>query len=234
MKKYSVILFDIDDTLLDFPKSEREALCEALMLAGVSLNDEMISTYQKINYELWKALERKEITREELMFRRFDDFAKFYGFEIDSARVADDYLDCLGKKIYFIDGALELLSALYGKVKLYIVTNGLARVQKSRYKLTGFDKIFDGMFISEEVGANKPDVKFFEYVAEHIDGFEKEKTLIIGDSLTSDIAGGIAFGIDTCWYSPANKETKLEPTYKVDSLDKVLSIALLEENHEKT
>lgn len=234
MKKYSVILFDIDDTLLDFPKSEREALCEALMLAGVSLNDEMISTYQKINYELWKALERKEITREELMFRRFDDFAKFYGFDIDSARVADDYLDCLGKKIYFIDGALELLSSLHGKVKMYIVTNGLARVQKSRYKLTGFDKIFDGMFISEEVGANKPDAKFFEYVAEHIEEFEKEKTLIVGDSLTSDIAGGIAFGIDTCWYSPLNKETKLEPTYKVNSLDKVLPIALSEEKYEKT
>jgi 2-haloacid dehalogenase len=194
----------------------------------------MISTYQKINYELWKALERKEITREELMIRRFDDFARFYGFEIDSMKVADDYLDCLGKKIYFIEGASELLAALYGKVKLYIVTNGLARVQNSRYKLTGFDKIFDGIFISEEVGANKPDVKFFEYVAEHINGFEKEKTLIIGDSLTSDIAGGIAFGIDTCWYSPLNKETTLEPTYKVDSLYKVLPIVFSEENDEET
>lgn len=228
MQKYSVILFDIDDTLLNFPKSEREALCEALMMSGVELNEEMINTYQKINHELWKALERNEVTREELMLRRFDDFAKFYGFEVDSVKVADDYLECLGKKVYYIDGAKELLAALYGKVKLYIVTNGLAKVQNSRYKLTGFDKIFDGIFISEEIGANKPDTRFFEYVAEHIEGFEKSKALIIGDSLSSDISGGIRFGIDTCWYSPANLQTTLKPTYIVDSLEKVLPIALAE------
>ena len=230
MRKYSVILFDIDDTLLDFPRSEREALCEAFEHIGIELDDEMIGVYHKINYELWRMLERGEITREVLMTRRFEDFAKFYGFDIDSVRVADDYLDCLGKKVYFIDGACELLSALYGKVKMYIVTNGLERVQTSRYALSGFDKIFDGMFISQVVGANKPDSRFFEHVAEHIEGFDKKKTLIIGDSLTSDIAGGINFGIDTCWYSPNKKTTELEPTYIVDRLDDVLEIALAEEN----
>ena len=228
MQKYSVILFDIDDTLLDFPKSEREALCEALMLSGIELDDEMISTYQKINYELWKALERKEISRDELMTRRFKDFADFYGFNINADKTAKDYLDALGTKIYFIDGARKLLSSLYGKVKMYIVTNGMACVQNSRYKLAGLDKVFDGMFISEEVGANKPDARFFEYVSEHIEGFQKERTLIIGDSQTSDIAGGNAFGIDTCWYSPNNTAAKYEPTYTVDSLKKVLPIALAE------
>ena len=230
MRKYSVILFDIDDTLLDFPRSEREALCEALLMHGVELDDEMIGVYHKINYELWRMLERGEITREVLMTRRFEDFAKFYGFDIDSVRVADDYLDCLGKKVYYIDGACELLSALYGKVKMYIVTNGLERVQTSRYALSGFDKIFDGMFISQVVGANKPDSRFFEHVANHIEGFEKDRALIVGDSLTSDIAGGINFGIDTCWYSPSKKTTELEPTYIVDCLDDVLTIALAEEN----
>ena len=230
MRKYSVVLFDIDDTLLDFPRSEKEALCEAFMLSGVELNEEMITVYQKINYELWKALERGEIERDELMTRRFEDFAKFYGLDIDFLKVANDYLDCLGKKIYFIEGARELLEALYGKIRMYIVTNGLASVQNSRYLLAGFDKIFDGMFISEEVGANKPDPRFFEYVAEHIDGFKKESALIVGDSITSDIAGGIGFGIDTCWYSPKNKPTNLTPTYIVDSLDKVLEIALMEKS----
>ena len=232
MQKYSVILFDIDDTLLDFPKSEREALCEALMLSGIELDDEMISTYQKINYELWKALERKEISRDELMTRRFKDFADFYGFNINADKTAKDYLDALGTKIYFIDGARALLSSLYGKVKMYIVTNGMACVQNSRYKLAGLDKVFDGMFISEEVGANKPDARFFEYVSEHIEGFQKERTLIIGDSQTSDIAGGNAFGIDTCWYSPNNTAAKYEPTYTVDSLKKVLPIALVEVDDE--
>lgn len=232
MRKYSVVLFDIDDTLLDFPRSEKEALCEAFMLSGVELNEEMITVYQKINYELWKALERGEIERDELMTRRFEDFAKFYGLEIDFLKVANDYLDCLGKKIYFIEGARELLEALYGKIRMYIVTNGLAKVQNSRYKLTGFDKIFDGMFISQEVGANKPDNRFFEYVAEHIVGFEKEKTIIVGDSLSSDIAGGINFGIDTCWYSAKGMTPKIQPTYTVDSLDKVLPILLAEEDDE--
>ena len=228
MKKYSVILFDADGTLFDFPKCEREAFRDALLRSGVDADEAMVSAYHKINDDLWKALERKEITKDELMIRRFEDFAKFYGFEVDFVKVANDYLDCLGKKVYYIDGACELLNELYGKVKLYIVTNGLARVQNSRYKLTGFDKIFDGMFVSEEVGANKPDAAFFEYVAEHIDGFEKEKTLIVGDSITSDIAGGINFGIDTCWFSPKNASAKLSPTYIVDSLDKVLAIALAE------
>lgn len=232
MRKYSVVLFDIDDTLLDFPRSEKEALCEAFMLSRVELNEEMITVYQKINYELWKALERGEIERDELMTRRFEDFAKFYGLEIDFLKVANDYLDCLGKKIYFIEGARELLEALYGKIRMYIVTNGLAKVQNSRYKLTGFDKIFDGMFISQEVGANKPDNRFFEYVAEHIVGFEKEKTIIVGDSLSSDIAGGINFGIDTCWYSAKGMTPKIQPTYTVDSLDKVLPILLAEEDDE--
>lgn len=232
MRKYSVVLFDIDDTLLDFPRSEKEALCEAFMLSRVELNEEMITVYQKINYELWKALERGEIERDELMTRRFENFAKFYGLEIDFLKVANDYLDCLGKKIYFIEGARELLEALYGKIRMYIVTNGLAKVQNSRYKLTGFDKIFDGMFISQEVGANKPDVRFFEYVAEHIVGFEKEKAIIVGDSLSSDIAGGINFGIDTCWYSAKGMTPKIQPTYTVDSLDKVLPILLAEEDDE--
>lgn len=232
MRKYSVILFDIDDTLLDFPRSEREALCEAFLMSGIELDDEMIGIYHQINYELWRALERKEITREELMTRRFEDFVKYYELSADFTKVARDYLDCLGKKVYFIDGARELLSELYGKVRLYIVTNGLACVQNSRYKLTGFDKIFDGMFISQEVGANKPDNRFFEYVAEHIVGFEKEKTIIVGDSLSSDIAGGINFGIDTCWYSAKGMTPKIQPTYTVDSLDKVLPILLAEEDDE--
>lgn len=228
MKKYSVILFDVDDTLLDFDICEREALCDALLLSGVSPSEEMIEAYKQINFNLWKALERGEIAREELMTRRFSELSDLYSLSLDDARVARDYVFCLGQKVHFISGAKELLAALYGKVKMYIVTNGLASVQNSRYLLAGFDKIFDGMFISEELGANKPDSRFFEYVAEHIEGFQKESTLIVGDSITSDIAGGINFGIDTCWYSPKNKTTKLTPTYIVDSLDKVLEIALLE------
>ena len=233
MRKYSVILFDIDDTLLDFPKSEREAFFKALSLSGVIADEDMMETYQKINYDLWKALERQEIERDELKVRRFSELASLYSLNVDAERVACDYLACLGQTVFFIDGARELLNALYGKVKMYIVTNGVASVQNSRYKLTGFDKIFDGIFISEEVGANKPNLRFFEYVAEHVDEFEKERALIVGDSLTSDIAGGIAFGIDTCWYSPKDNEGKHIPTYTVDTLAKILPIVLAEDADER-
>ena len=232
MRKYSVILFDIDDTIFDFSKCEKEALIDAFAQCDVTLTGEMIDIYRRINDKLWRALERGEIERDELKTRRFDDFAKFYGLSIDSAKVADDYIFYLGHKIYYVRGAKELIESLHGKVKMYIVTNGLEAVQTRRYALAGFDKIFDGIFISQVVGANKPDARFFEYVAEHIDGFEKEKTLIVGDSLSSDIAGGINFGIDTCWYSPSNMHTKANPTYIVDSMEKVLSIALAEDGDE--
>ena len=232
MKKYSVILFDIDDTIFDFAKCEKEALCEALELSGITPDGEMIDAYQKINYALWKALERGEIEREELMTRRFDELIKSYSLSADAFKLANDYVFCLGHKIHYVDGAKELLLSLCGKVRMYIVTNGLEAVQSRRYELACLGDIFDGMFISEVIGANKPSAEFFEYVAAHIDGFDKSKTLIVGDSITSDIAGGIAFGIDTCWYSPNGASTSLEPTYVVDSMSKVLSIALAEDSDE--
>ena len=226
MKKYSIILFDADGTLFDFSQCEREAFREALSLSGASATEEMINDYKEINDSLWKALERKEIEREVLVFRRFEIFAEKYNIDLDSKKMANDYVACLGKKTYLIDGAKELLQTLYGKVRMYIVTNGIERVQSSRFEISGLSKYFDGIFISEAIGVNKPDVKFFERVAERIDGYEKDKSIIIGDSLSSDIAGGMAFGIDTCWYSPEGKTALCAPTYTVTDLGDIPAILL--------
>ena len=201
MKKYSVILFDADGTLFDFPKCEREAFRDALLRSGVDADEAMVSAYHKINDDLWKALERKEIERSELVFRRFEIFAERYGLSIDSKIMARDYADCLAEKVYFIDGARELISALYGKVRMYIITNGIERVQRSRWELSGLESYFDGLFISEAIG------------------------LVVGDSLSSDIAGGAGYQIDTCWFAPDGGESSL-PTYTVRALDEVFPIAL--------
>lgn len=225
MEKYSVILFDADGTLFDFVRCEREALSEALLRSGISADEEMISVYHKINDDLWKALERKEIERAELTLRRFDILAERYGFELDSKIVARDYLDCLAGRAYLLDGASELISALHGRVRMYIVTNGIERVQRSRWALSGLDFYFDGIFISEALGVNKPDPRFFAQVAERVPYFERESALVVGDSLSSDIAGGAGYGIDTCWFSPDGEESSL-PTYTVSTLADVLPIAL--------
>ena len=226
MSRYSVILFDADGTLFDFSACEREAFREALSMSGAVPSDEMVAAYKKINDDLWKSLERGEIEREVLVFRRFEIFAERYGLALDAMKMAEDYVRCLGEKTYLIEGARELLDSLYGKVRMYIITNGVERVQRRRYELSGFYRYFDGIFISEALGVNKPDPRFFEYVCEHIDLFSLKDALVVGDSLSSDISGGIGFGLDTCWYNPENISTSLAPTYTVSSLMSVLPIIL--------
>ena len=226
MKKYTIALFDADETLFDFSKSESAAFCEALASFGVEADEDMVVTYKKINDSLWKKLEQGEIARERLVYQRFEMFFDTYGISADAKIMAERYLSALAEKTYLIDGAKELISSLDGKVKKYIVTNGVERVQRSRYANSELYGCFDGIFISEAIGANKPDPRFFEYVAAHIDGFRKENALIIGDSLSSDILGGINFGIDTCWFSPKGGSGELSPTYTVKKLDEIMPILL--------
>lgn len=225
MKKYDIILFDADGTLFDFSKCEREAFKEALLSFGVTASEEMIFSYHEINDSLWKALERKEIERSVLVYKRFELFFKKYSIKADALAMAQAYVSCLGEKSYLFEGAIELLDSLYGRVKMYIVTNGIERVQKRRFELSGVERYFEDIFISEAVGANKPDARYFEYVEAHIDGFDKSRALVIGDSLSSDIAGGVGYGIDTCWYAPSGEESSL-PTYTARSFDEISGLIL--------
>ncbi len=203
--RYDYILFDADGTLLDFHRSESEALFEAMKMHGIEPSEERVRLYSGINDSLWKKLERGEIEKRVLLYHRFELFLEALGIDDDAKQMARDYMNALSQKGYLLDGAEEMCRLLGDKVKMYIVTNGVEFIQRGRYARCGIDRYFDGVFISDAIGVEKPSVKYFEYVSEHIEDFDKSRALIVGDSLTSDMRGGLNFGIDTCWYNPEGK-----------------------------
>ncbi len=218
--KYKTLLFDADDTLLDFGRAEHAALTDTLTDHGLPVTPEIMSRYSEINLSFWKALERGEIEKSRLRVARFEKFCSELGFSVDPLAMADTYTERLSQKSYTLDGAVELSSELSKHYKMYIVTNGLKTIQTRRFAESGLPPYFEKSFISEDMGFEKPDVRYFERLAELIPDFDKETTLIIGDSLTSDMRGGVNFGIDTCWFNPKNKTapTDMSLTYEVHSI----------------
>lgn len=233
-KRYDTVLFDADETLLDFSRSEREALIESLGSFGIVVDEAMIATYSKINDGLWKALERGEIEKETLKVRRFELLFEVCGFKTEASLAARAYMQSLSERGYTIPGAREMCERLFGKVRMYIVTNGVGFIQRERQKRSRLAPLFEGSFISEDVGYEKPDSRYFETVASSIDGFSKERTIIVGDSLTSDIRGGISFGIDTCWYNPKGLPTPEnlvgKITYVAKKFEEIEALILQGEN----
>lgn len=227
---YKYLLFDIDGTILDFKAAQNltiKALFRKYKL--IECTDEMVNNYSKINDKYWQALERGEMTKPEILVRRFEEF--FESINVDTSIASDfnkDYQVTLGDYVEFEDYALELLTVLKGKLnedgsrkyRLLAVTNGTKIAQEKKLKTSGLDKIFDGVYISEDVGVEKPNVGFFDTLFKEEGITDKSEAVIIGDSLTSDILGGINAGIDTIWYNPNNKEnTKgLEITRTIFSL----------------
>ena len=200
--RYTTVLFDADNTLLDFSRAERAALCDALSAFGVTPDEEKVRHYSDVNDRMWKMLERGEIGKEDLRVERFAVFCRDYGLDVDVPALAVTYTDRLAEKAFLVPGALETCRVLAEYCDLYIITNGLKTVQEKRFAATPLYPLFKGSFISEAMGAEKPDPAYFAAVARAIDGFDAEKTLVVGDSLTSDIAGGIAAGLATCWFNP--------------------------------
>ena len=221
-----VILWDVDGTLLDFKKAEYAAIkkCFEIFHLG-ECTDEMISKYSDINRRYWEKLERREITKPEVLVNRFKDFFLTENICTDCAEEFNkEYQLQLGETICFCDHSFELMKELKGKVKQYAVTNGTKVAQDRKLQKSGLIDIFDGVFISEEVGCEKPGIAFFECVFEKIGSYAKEDIMIIGDSLTSDIQGGNNAGIVCCWYNPKHVENKLDLRidYEIDDLQKIL------------
>lgn len=203
--RYTTLLMDADNTLLDFTRSEHDAIAETFSHFGLPHDDATIAIYSEVNDAHWKMLERGEIEKKVLMWKRFEAFCARTGLVADPHALAADYLKTLATKSYMIDGALEVCAELAKKCRMYIITNGDKRVQQGRFNPSPLAKYFDRVYISEEVGFEKPDIRYFEAVMKDIPDFDPATTLVVGDSLTSDMGGGINAGLDTCWYNPAGK-----------------------------
>lgn len=202
MKKYEVILFDVDGTLLDFDKAEERGIEALLGHFGVPVCEENKEKYHVLNQSYWQRLELGELTRDQVLSLRFEEYFGDFGIKVDGMEVDGLYRKELDNSAILIDGAIEILTYLKEKYSLYVVSNGVATTQYRRLGAAGLDQYFDGIFISEEAGCQKPQAGFFEYCFEKMGRRDAENMLIVGDSLTSDIRGGNGSGIDTCWFNP--------------------------------
>ena len=203
---YKAILWDIDGTLLNFLKSENAAIRECFgRLRLGECTDAMIGDYSLINDGYWRMLERGEIEKPVLFLRRFEDFFAKYGISCDAAEFNRLYQLTLGEQVFFNDNSYELVLSLKKRgVKQYAVTNGSFVAQDRKLRKSGLDKLLDGIFISEIVGAEKPSAVFFDCVFDRISE-GREEVIIVGDSLTSDIKGANNAGIACCWYDQERK-----------------------------
>lgn len=223
---YTWLLFDADGTLFAYDGAEEEALKNVFFHYDLAFNEEVASRYKQINHVMWDRLEQQTITLLQLRWQRFADLFGVLGISLDPRAFSDTYLHYLGQAASLIPGTLEFLSLLHGKYKMAIITNGITDVQLSRIKIAGLDRYFPFVFTSEAIGVFKPARGFFDAVFEGIGNPPKESALVIGDSLSSDMAGGVGYGLDTCWYNPNGVEdnTGLSITYEIRELSDLLAI----------
>lgn len=224
-KKYKWILLDLDDTLFDYAQTEchsLELLCKEFF---GEFNDDLHKSYSVINRGYWNKFQNGEINIDDVKTGRFNDFAQanFPDVKIDSKKMSERFIDFLSESILMLNGAIEFLDFLVdNNFKVCAITNGIQRNQLSRIKLSGLDKYFDEVIISEEVGHAKPKVEYFDFAKKKI-GFENDVTLIIGDNIESDIRGGHNYNIDTCWFNLQQREntSEINPTYKVKTFEEI-------------
>ncbi|MBV7275608.1 YjjG family noncanonical pyrimidine nucleotidase [Clostridium sp. PL3] len=219
--KYEVIIFDADETLFDFKKSERDAFKNAILEFDIEYDENHhLKIYQDINTAIWKEFEQGLITQEKLKVERFKRLSYQLNIRFDEVEFAKSYMKHLANASFLYDYSIPLVESLYKDYRLSIVTNGLKNVQDKRIRKSTIAKYFEDIVVSEEVRVSKPNPEIFELALSNINHTDKSKVLIVGDSLTSDIKGGINSGIDTCWFNPkkAVNNTEIKPTYEVTDL----------------
>ena len=226
MPHYSWLLFDLDNTLFDYDRAEREALKSTFAEIGRPVHAELHRQYRQINGELWQAFEQGGVTQDVIKVQRFARLLDAAGIEADPAALSKRYLIHLSRGDFLIDEAEEVVRSLHGRYQMLLITNGLKEVQRPRIARSALAPYFDDIVISEEVGAAKPDGRIFDVAFEMMGRPAKGEVLMIGDSLSSDIAGGRAYGIDTCWFNPSGRPADPDPdiTYVIGDLAQLASI----------
>ena len=213
------VFLDLDDTILDFHRSESVALKKTLRSLNVDPTDAVVARYSEINRAHWQALERRELTREEVLTGRFRQLFGELGRNVSPNVAQTLYEKNLSESHFFIDGAPRLLMTLSQKYHLYIASNGTTVVQTSRIASAGIARYFDGIFLSQELGADKPQIEFFERATNQILGYRPEESIILGDSITSDMQGGINAGMHTCWFNPHHRDNHgITPEFEITDL----------------
>jgi 2-haloacid dehalogenase len=226
MKTYRNLLFDLDDTLLDFGVARLAAhrgMCED---HGFAFDDALHARFNHINDGLWKAYEEGRISQTEVLHSRHEMLFKEFGHEVDGAVLDATYKVHLARGYHAIDGALDLVTELTARFHLYIVSNGVSTIQDSRLRGSGLHPHFKSVFVSSDTGYQKPQKAFFDHVFARIPSFSPAETLMIGDSLSADIVGGHGAGIDTCWFNPGGKPNTagVTPTYEIRHYDELRAI----------
>ena len=224
--KYELFLFDADDTLFDFKSCERKAFTSALNHFGHNDDIELLyRTYGVESQALWREVEQGKIAKDFLKAERFRrTFAK-HGIDLPATEIGEFYLEVIPQTCVLIDYARELCQTLSQKGRLGIVTNGFEIVQTRRLQGSPLAPFISFMVVSEQCGFTKPDIRFFEYTSRLVPGFDKAKTLVIGDRLETDIAGANNFGLDACWFNPAKApSTSVKAKFEIDHLSQLLTV----------
>lgn len=217
------ILIDLDDTVYDFQKAENLAIRKTLSGFGILPTDAVVKRYSEINKDCWRMLEDGTMTRDEILVERFRRLFSELSVDADSDRVRISYEENLSECAYFVDGALEMINSLRGKYTIAIASNGTARVQDKRIEKGNIAELFDYIFISERVGATKPSPLFFDSCLAAMGACNRDEVLILGDSLSSDIKGGINAGIHTCHFrkSGGADENGIKAEYTISRLSEL-------------
>ena len=216
------LFLDLDDTILDFHKAERIALSKTIREFGVEPTEEVLHTYHIINKWHWEQLELGTMTREEVLVNRFGVLFEKLGKTVDPVACARAYEHNLSIGHYFLPGAEEAVEALSKKYRLFLASNGTASVQKGRMTSANLYRFFETVFVSQEIGHNKPSLEYFNACFAAIPGFDREKAIMVGDSLSSDIKGGINAGIRTVWVNPGHLDCgSVKPDYEIEALSQL-------------
>jgi 2-haloacid dehalogenase len=223
---YKILLFDLDDTLLDFAANELDSLTKLFRHHGYTFSEELFQIYNSINKHLWAEYENGKISLDEILNSRFHKTMLELGEDVDGVEWEKQYRKLLGNGHQLIDGALELCQSLAASHRLFVITNGVRSTQIQRLKKAGLYEFFEDIFDSQSIGYQKPTKEFFDYVLGHIKDFDRREALIIGDSLNTDIKGGLQAGIDTCWLNRKSQKCPedIRSTYTIKSLAELCAI----------